>query len=100
MVLRGAIAELITLIDTSLYRKYILFDSSGKTILYVKLQNALCGYIREALLFYKKLAWDLKAMGFIINPYDLCVANKMVNRKQFTIVWHVDDIKLSHEDTK
>lgn len=24
--------------------------------------------------------------------------NKIINRKQFTILWHVDDLKLSHED--
>ena len=37
-------------------------------------------------------------MGFEINPYDRCVANKMVNGKQCTIVWYVDDNKLSHVD--
>ena len=30
-----------------------------------------------------------------MNPYDACVANKMINGKQFTIVWHVDDLKAS-----
>ena len=39
-------------------------------------------------------------MGFIINTYDPCVANKMVKGKQFTVVWHVDDPKLSYEDGK
>jgi hypothetical protein len=31
-------------------------------------------------------------MGFEINPYDPCVANKMVNGMQITIRWHVDDL--------
>jgi hypothetical protein len=35
-------------------------------------------------------------MGFEINPYDPCVANKMVNRSQMTIRWHVDDLMISH----
>jgi len=35
-------------------------------------------------------------MGFELNPYDLCVANKTINDKQCTIVWHVDDNKISH----
>ena len=30
-----------------------------------------------------------------MNPYDM---NKMVNGKQYTVVWHVDDIKASHVD--
>ncbi len=36
--------------------------------------------------------------GFVINPYDKCVANKMINGKQCTVVWYVDDNKISHED--
>ena len=37
-------------------------------------------------------------MGFVINPYDLCTANKNINGKQCTIVWHVDDLKILHVD--
>lgn len=36
--------------------------------------------------------------GFYIKPYDLCVANKTINSKQFTCIWHADDLKLSHKD--
>ncbi len=35
-------------------------------------------------------------MGFGINPYDPCVANKMVNGTQMTIRWHIDDLMISH----
>ena len=35
-----------------------------------------------------------------MNSYDWCVANKMVDGKQLTIVWHVDDLKISHRDSK
>ena len=34
-------------------------------------------------------------MGFDINPYDPCVANKLVNEKQMTVRWHVDDLMIS-----
>ena len=37
-------------------------------------------------------------MGFKLNPYDRCVANKTINGKQCTIAWYVDDNKLSHAD--
>jgi hypothetical protein len=40
----------------------------------------------------------LKNMGFVINPYDKCVANKVKNGKQCTILWYVDDNKTSHAD--
>ena len=52
--------------------------------------------MKSALLFYKKLVGELRSMGFEINPYDPCVANKMVNGSQMTIRWHVDDLMISH----
>ena len=36
--------------------------------------------------------------GFVINPYDPCVANMIVNGAQITVCWNVDDIKISHRD--
>ena len=38
-------------------------------------------------------------MGFEINPYDPCVANKMINGSQMTVTWHVDDLKISHKES-
>ena len=38
----------------------------------------------------------LEKEGFKINLYDTCVANKIINGKQCTITWHVDDLKISH----
>jgi len=35
-------------------------------------------------------------MGFEINPYDSCIANKIIDKKQCTIAWYVDDMKISH----
>jgi hypothetical protein len=54
--------------------------------------------MRSALLFYQKFVHDLESKGFIINPYNPCVANKMMNGKQMTVGWHVDDLKVSHKD--
>ena len=52
------------------------------------------------MLFYKKLKKDLESIQFKVNPYDPCVANSMVNGKQHTVTWHVDDLKSSHVDLK
>jgi hypothetical protein len=46
------------------------------------------------------LSTELKKWGFKINPYDFCVANKTIDGKQCTVVWHVDDLKISHADAK
>ena len=48
-------------------------------MLYVKFLKALYGSFKLVLLFYKKLTGELIEMGFEINPYDPCVANKIVN---------------------
>ena len=50
-----------------------------------------------SLMFYKKLAAALKSYSFEYNPYDACVANKVVGGKVLTICHHVDDCKISHE---
>jgi hypothetical protein len=53
-------------------------------------------------LYYKKFVKSLKSKGFKfkLNPYDPCVANKIVEGKQITVCFHVDDCKLSHEHPK
>ena len=37
-------------------------------------------------------------MRFKANICDPYMANKMTDGKQFTIGWHLDDLKLLHED--
>ena len=34
--------------------------------------------------------------GFVVNPYDPCVVNKVTIGKKMTVTWHVDDLKVSH----
>ena len=38
--------------------------------------------------------------GFKLNPYDRCGANKLVNGKWFTLVWYVDNNRVSHMEAK
>ena len=71
---------------------------NSKLTIYVKLKKALYGTIQTALLFWKNLTKVLKKWGFTINPYGWCVANKLVKGKQLTIVWNVDDLKISRVD--
>ena len=81
MVLIGSLEELLTMVNVALYRKYLTIDSNGNPIMYKKLQMDLYGYICVFLLFYENLAREIKAMGFLIKTYDLCVTNKIVNGK-------------------
>ena len=65
-------------------------------MLYVRALNAMYGIMKAALLFCQKFVGDLMAIGFELNPCDPCVANKTINGKQLTLVWHVKYIKASH----
>ena len=77
------------------YKQYVTIENSKK-VLYLKLLKARYGCIRSAMLWYNLFVSVLKDDGFTVNPYDLCIANKMVNGKQLTISWYVDDLKMSH----
>ena len=98
MLLRGRLANMMVQVDLAVYRKYVTYLPNGQAMLYVRLSKALCGILRADLLFYKRLRSDLEVMGFEVNPYDPCVANKMVNRHQITVCLHVDGLKVSHKD--
>jgi hypothetical protein len=92
----GEIAEMLVRMDPAkLYRKYVK-DEHGKLVLYVELLKALYGTLRAALLFWKLLSSKLVLWGFEINPYDWWAANKMIDRKQYTVLWHADGLKISH----
>ena len=98
MRFQGRLAELMEMVAPQIYRRYVVTNLRGESILFVKLQKALYRMLKSALLFYKKLAADLVNNGFKINPYDPCVVTKLVRGKQMTICWHVDDLKISHVD--
>jgi len=99
MKLEGKIADLLTELDPGRYRKYIE-NKNGKSTMYVRLRKALYGTLQAALLFWQDLTKTLVEWGFTVNPYDRCVANKVVDGKQCTVLWHVDDLKISHVDKK
>ena len=95
--LEGPMAKLLTKVDKNLYSKYVVYEN-GRAVMYAELNKALYGTLKAALLFWKKLTSYLESLGFKRNEYDWCVMNKMINGKQCTILWHVDDLKISHVD--
>jgi hypothetical protein len=95
MKLEGPLAQLLTKVDPKHYSQFVASER-GKKVIYVKLKKALYGTLQAALLFWKDLSGYLQEMGFKLNPYDRCVANKMIDGKQCTTLWHVDDLKISH----
>ena len=71
-------------------------DRKGNKQILVECLNALYGTMVASLLYYEKFTKSLKANGYEMNPYDACVWNKVIDGKQCTICFHVDDCKISH----
>lgn len=99
MKIRGVLVDMLVALNPELYQPFVVIEE-GEKVLYVELLKALYGTLQAAIFFYKKFRKDLESQGFKINPYDPCVANRMVNGHQHTVTWHVDDLKSSHKDPK
>ena len=98
MEIRGVCVDIVCEID-SIYWDYTVTKGNQK-VLYVHITQAIYGTLVSGMLFYSMLTKALLRYRFELNPYDPCVANKMVNGEQLTICWHVDDLKSSHINPK
>ena len=99
MKITGIMVEMLIQLAPDLYGPKVVYQK-GRKVLYVEVLRAIYGMLQSALLFYKKFWKDLEKEGFKFNPYNPCVANQMVNGEQLTVVFHVDDAKVSHKDKK
>jgi hypothetical protein len=98
--IRGILVDILVKIAPDVYKYYVSKDKKGLKQLLVKCQNALYVTMVASLLYYPKFIKSLTDIDFVINPYDLCLANKMIEGEQMTICFHVDDCNLSHRKTK
>ena len=99
MKITGVLVDLLIEINAAVYEDYVVYEN-GKKVLYVQVLRAIYGMLQSALLWYNKLRTDLEGQGFVFNPYDPCVANRMKKGSQQTIRFHVDDLMSSHIDRK
>ena len=81
------------------HKKNVTYEN-GKKVLYLEILMAIYGCIESALRWYELYSRTSKDTGFTINPYYKCFANKEINWSQCTIVWYVDDNKVSPEEIK
>ena len=77
------------------YNTYVTRDKRGVKQLLLLCQNALYGTMVASLLYYCKFAKSLTNIGFEIKLYDPCVANKVIEWSQLTILFHIDYCKMS-----
>ena len=97
--INGLLLEYLDKLFPNKYSKYITYQSNTKR-LYVEIKKAIYGMMLSSLLFYKYFQKDLESIGFVGNPYDICVAKRDIHGHQQTVTWHVDDVKVSHKSSK
>jgi hypothetical protein len=98
--IRGVLVDILVEIAPDVYKSYVSRDKKGMNQLLVQCQNARYGTMVAIFLYYRKFVKSLTDVGFIINPYDPCVANKIIEGKQTLICFHVYDFKISNRKKK
>jgi hypothetical protein len=93
----GNMVDYMVATNSEKYPKCVYTGKNGTKYLYVRLVKALYGCLKSALLWWELLSITLKEDGFVLNPYNHCVANKiMPDGNKQTICWYVDNLKISH----
>ena len=69
----------------------VRYDERGRNILYVEILRAIYGCIESVIQWYRLFTTTQQTEGFVLNPYDMCIANKNINGRQCRIAWYVDD---------
>ena len=96
----GEMVNMLLQIDSEMYKDYVVVER-GEQVMYMELLKALYSTLRAARLFWQELSKQLiDVWGFTPNKYDDCVVNKTINSHQMTVVWCVDDLKVSHINVK
>ena len=75
-------------------------EERGQKTLYVQVLKAIYSMIESMLLWYELFTTTLIGLGFKLNLYDRCLTNKVINGKQCTIAWYMDNNKILHMDDK
>ena len=71
---------------------------NNRKFMYGKLNRVSYGTILRTKFFFNKLLLELVKLGFEQNPCNYYTWNKMVNGKKLSVVFHVYNLKASHEE--
>jgi hypothetical protein len=98
--IRGELVDILVEITPETYKPYMNVNHRGGKTLILRCRNAIYGTMVASLQYYRNFTKSLLDIGFSLNPYDPCVANKTIDGHQMTICFHVDDCKISHQRSK
>ena len=65
------------MVAPEIYNPYVVIEKLKKLLCY-KSQNNIYGTLKAAFILDRNLITYLLGFGIEINPYDVCVANKIV----------------------
>ena len=69
---------------------------NDKGTITVHLKKALYGCVESAALWYENLSKTMKSLGYVRNEVDICIFNKLNDkRQQCTVCVHVDDLLIT-----
>jgi hypothetical protein len=84
MKITGVLVDLLVSILPEIYGPYVVMENH-KRVLYVQVLRAMYGMLISGIIWYLKLRGDLEGHGYKFNPYDPCVANKIIRHKRHTV---------------
>ena len=87
-------------IASEFYEDFVAHDNDNNKISYTSILKLLCGMLKASILHYQKFIGGTSEIRYELNYYDSCVVNKIINAKQHTLLWDMDNIKASHADLK
>jgi hypothetical protein len=101
MKITGVLVDMLVELNPELYGLYVVYERNRRNkVLYVQVMRAIYGMLEAVILWYKKFRGELEQKGFKFNPYDPYVANRTEKGSQHMLLFHMDDLKSSHKDSK
>jgi hypothetical protein len=97
MRIRGHMVDVLVKVAPRVYGPYVSTDNQGRKQFLVECLNAIYRAMVASLLYHCKFTRSLKSQGYLMNPYNPCVWNKMIKKKQIPICFHVNNCKVLHE---
>ena len=82
--MKGDFVKIMSSVNNK-YTPHVIYEGKTK-FLYMKVLRSIYGCLELVMLCYNLNVTTLKGIGFELNTYDICVANKTINGKQCTLL--------------
>jgi hypothetical protein len=100
MKITGVLVTMLGELNPELYGPYLVYEKNSKVQSTLRTSDeSHLRNVRDCPI----MGWSrgqLEQAGFKFNPYDPCVANQTDEGSQHTLLFHVDNLKSSHKDSK